>query len=165
MQYKAKKGIFVIIMTTFIFGLIVWFIKLAIDSIEKGTTDYYTLILAAIFIFILAIIRYLLAPRQYIIDETQLIVKRFWKDVHINLSDISNILSIPNSESWKFVRSLGIGGVFSNVGKFYHMKYKYVTFNATRNTNLVLIETRDKDYAISPNGTDFIEQLEKKINE
>lgn len=164
MQYKAKMGISVILTTSSILFLIIWFLKLAINSIEDGANNTIAYFLSSIFVFGISVYSFLAAPRRYIVNKTNFIVKRIITDYTINLNDITNVIDIPNSQSWKFVKSFGISGLFGNIGKFYHRRYKYTTFFASRNSNLVLIETKAKNYIISPGGKDFVERLKNRLN-
>jgi len=102
-------------------------------------------------------------PYKYILTDTHLIIKRYWRDIQISLSDIQSIRQIPHSEKNALLRPFGYSGPFGYFGFFWLAKYSTVSVFARRYTNWTLIVTDRKKYVIAPDDLQLIDAMTQQI--
>ena len=130
---------------------------------NQNKSETIALFLSAIFMLLLIIYSYLMAPKKYFIDDSCIIISRPIKSVKIDIDSINDIIPIPNQDSISFIRTFGVGGLFGLIGKYYHKKYKTVNFYANRKTGLVLLDTNKSNIIITPVDLNFVEVVKNKI--
>ncbi|RAJ08843.1 PH (Pleckstrin Homology) domain-containing protein [Chitinophaga skermanii] len=95
-----------------------------------------------------------LSPRSYSIEEGQLIIHRLVGQKRIPLASITAARHLDRSELGIVMRTMGIGGLFGYIGSFHSSKIGHYSSWTTNRDSLVLIETADKKYMISPTDYD-----------
>ncbi len=101
-------------------------------------------------IFILAtyVLCYGLSPKSYEINENSLIIKRPFKDVIIERSQIASATPVESSKLRWAVRTFGVGGLFGYFGKFWNREFGDMTWYATQRSHTVLIITNSQQKII-----------------
>ena len=112
---------------------------------------------------LLTILGFAATPYKYIISGTDLIIKRYWRDIYIPLSDIQSIGLIPKSEKKTIWRSFGYAGPFGYFGFFTSVKYAKLSVFARRFDHLTLIITDRKKYVIAPDDLQLIDAVMQQI--
>ena len=116
-------------------------------------------------ILILLVIGFVAIPYKYILYDTHLVVKRYWRDKWIPLSDIQSILLIPRNEKKTIWRTFGYAGPFGFFGIFTSGKYATLHVFARRYDNWTLVVTNRKKYVIAPNDLQLIDAVVQQIGQ
>lgn len=162
-RYKAPKGQTTIIVTSFILLLYFFIMIKIIYEILKINRIPFRLLIGAILLTLILIISYLLSPKSYVLYDNELVIKQQIRSKRISYKEIKDIKLIQNEDLKGLIRTFGIGSLFGEVGKFYHKKYGRLNLFASQHKNIVLIETANKKYIISPNNIDIIDRIKEKI--
>ncbi|MFI5222059.1 MAG: PH domain-containing protein [Bacteroidia bacterium] len=110
------------------------------------------------------IICYVLSPGSYVINETDLIIKRPAGDAKIKLSDIAEIRMANEGELKWMLRTFGNGGLFGYYGKYFVYGIGTLTLYTTKLTNRIFIQTKQgKKFLISPDDTSLAVMLKEKL--
>ena len=113
--------------------------------------------------FILAtyILCYGLSPKSYEINENSLIIKRPFKNVVIDRSQIISATPVESSKLRWAVRTFGVGGLFGYFGKFWNKEFGDMTWYASQRSHTVLITTNDlQKIILTPDQeVDFIKEV------
>jgi hypothetical protein len=94
-----------------------------------------------IFIFVTYIICYGFSPKSYEINDINLIIKRPFKDVVIDRTQIISATPVESSKLRWAIRTFGVGGLFGYFGKFWNKEFGDMTWYATQRSHTVLIIT------------------------
>jgi Bacterial PH domain len=146
MIFKAsldKLTLFVTIIITILF------LAIGIGSIyleKDGKSDVPIYVDA--FLFLIYVMSYALSPKSYEINEKSLIIKRPFKDVIIDRSQIASATAVESSALRWSVRTFGVGGLFGYFGKFWNKEFGDMTWYASQRSHTVLITTNDQQKII-----------------
>jgi len=162
-KYKAPKGLSVKIVTSIVLILYVSIIFKIIHEILNSNRRPVGIIIGFGIFTIIIVISYVLSLKSYIISDSELIIKQLIKSKRINIKAIKDIKLIQNKDLKGLIRIFGIGGLFGDVGKFYHKKLGRLNLFASQHKNIVLIETTDKKYIITPNDIDIIDKIKERM--
>jgi len=103
---------------------------------------------------------YLLAPRGFAILGRELVVERRLRPVRIELSAIRAVGPLPAERVAGAVRLGGSGGLFGHFGWYFSRRLGAFRMYASRRSGLVLVETDDEAFVLSPGDPDaFTEAL------
>ncbi|WBV56437.1 PH domain-containing protein [Chryseobacterium daecheongense] len=172
-KYKARMGAMTIVLTlvlnVFIISLY-YFIIFRKDYVEvpSTATKYFLLVLFAI----IAIVPYILHPREYLIKDNFILIKSpVFTIKKINIYDLVDIKETNTGAFNMHMRMFASKGFWGYFGIFNSKPYGRYSVYASNLTDLVFIITKTKDITIiSPNQRlDFIticqsirsQQLEK----
>ena len=92
------------------------------------------------------------APRYYLVQKDEIIIKQVVGKIIINKGDVENITIIDSAKVKSLVRTFASGGFFGYYGSFYSNSLKHVKMYAGNSSkNLILIKTNTKkSYIITP---------------
>lgn len=114
-------------------------------------------------IFISATITFSISPKNYLINDRELIINKRIGKVIVPLKDIVEI-KIVTTELNNSVRTFGVSGLFGHFGRFEAPEIGAFNMYSGDFSNNILIVTGDKKYIISPvNREQFIKTFEKKV--
>lgn len=156
--------------------------KASLDKLAKGITIFITLLFALIIIGQFSIIKsggiaipictivgcliiyfsvFSLRPINYEINNNDLVIHRFLKDVTISKKLIKNIKVVDTDIFKRCIRTFGVGGFFGYFGKFSNAEFGKMTWYATRKDKIVIITTTsDKIIVLTPNEPGkFVENM------
>ena len=103
---------------------------------------------------------YLFSIKDYVVNDSALIIRRPMSSRIIPLTEIEEARLVADGEMRGTIRTFGNGGLFGYYGKFYNRKLGYMTWYATQRRNMVYIKTRSgKKIIISPDDTSIINKL------
>jgi hypothetical protein len=155
MEFKITKLdtpalIITCLVTILLAGLAIFFLSLA----------PFGWIFSVISVSIIAL-SYLLSPARYSFQGTDLIIRKvIGRDIHINLNEVESYAIVPNFSKLHVARTFGNGGLFGYYGTFSTAEYGPLNCQLSSLKNIVLIKTREKTYAVSPEG---VPQFEEKL--
>jgi hypothetical protein len=127
----------------------------------KSESVWADLLLLSIFF-----ICYGYAPQYYTLTNSELIIKRFLKPVHIPLAEIKTVSAIPEAKKMAngSIRTFGVGGLFGYFGKFWNKESGKMTWYVTNFKNVIAIETKaGTTILISPDNPEMLRVLKKKL--
>jgi hypothetical protein len=178
MKFKAsydKIAIIITVAVTFICGVI--FI-LMLRMIPADTAEIAVITIVLIALICLPVLSFLFSPRNYILDNEEIVIKRILKSVLIKYADIIDI-AIPDEKLMKnSCRSGGSGGLFGYYGNFYNKNFRGdMKWYVTQMKKFVIIKAKKtrKEFAgpysrkseiivLSPDNTmEFMNELKMKI--
>lgn len=123
----------------------------------------------ALALFIWLLLNYLVQPTAYLIDDTQLVIKRRWPRVmRVPLEQVSGVslaLGLADVPRFGLRRSFN-AGVFGYQGPFQLERYGAVFFAATNRERLVALARRDRTpLIVSPaRPRDFVADLRDALS-
>jgi hypothetical protein len=119
-----------------------------------------------LFILVPAIlVAWCLSPRYYIISGNAILIRRPLFSITIKLSEVVRLRSITEEDLGSSSRLLAIGGVFGYLGTYHSSEIGKYQRWCTNRENLVLIESDNRKWLISPSGADdFVRTVNKEIN-
>jgi hypothetical protein len=99
-------------------------------------------------------------PISYkILNNNLLIISRFSK-ISINIQNIRSVRIFDHEDKRGLVRTFGAEGVIGNIGNYSSIKHKKMTILTSRDTNWILINTKDnKNLVISPDDLDLVNMI------
>jgi len=168
MIYKASFGNATKILT---FAAIVLFAVIGYqvvkDIMTPGTSRKAMFESTALLLFmpVVYIGSFLLAPRAYKIDDDYLTIIRSAGNKKIKLADIKTIRAVADTDTFFSIRVFANGGLFGYYGIYYVFKIGWVTYYTTQRNNRILIETLlGKKFLITPDDSaNMIEDLKSKL--
>ena len=111
------------------------------------------------------IIAWCLSPRYYLITETAILIKRPLFTITIALSEVIRLKGISEEDLGHNSQLLAVGGIFGYLGNYHSSEIGKYQGWCTNRANLVLIETANQKWLISPSGPDdFVKQVNSRIN-
>ena len=159
MIFKASLDKLTLFLTI---GITILFLVIGVGSIyleqdEKSDVPIYV----AAFLFLIYVLCYGLSPKSYEINEKSLIIKRPFKDVIIDRSQIASATAVESSKLRWAVRTFGVGGLFGYFGKFWNKEFGDMTWYASQRSHTVLIITNDNQKIIlTPDEEDsFVKEV------
>ena len=162
-KFKAPKGQTTKIMTLLTLLLcVVAVIKLVLQIVNTNRFPIGILVVVVIVVLVI-VMSYLLSPAGYVLSDNELIINQPVRSKKIRYKEILGVRHIQKEELRGMIRTFGIGGLFGQVGKFYHKNFGTMNLFVSQLKNLVLIETANKKYLISPDTIDFLEKIKGKI--
>ncbi len=167
MDYKASLDTLAKIITS---GIVILFLFIGYKdvkalSVSQGDTTAILIHSGKLLLFIgILLVCYILAPKAYRLDNTDLTIIRPASNIKIRLNDIAEIRTIADGELTTSIRTFGVGGLFGYYGKYYYPKIGNMTFYATKRTNRILIQTKEgQKIVITPDDLTLIEQLKENL--
>lgn len=138
-----------------------------LDRIATGVSIFTTVLLVGMAVFycikvpyglvfamgmmLILIISYLLSPRRYIFEGSNLVIEKvIGKRNIITLAEVEAYTSIPDLTKLKVARTFGNGGLFGYYGIFSTAEYGEINCQLTSMRDLILIKTSKGNYALSP---------------
>ncbi|MDH4210378.1 MAG: PH domain-containing protein [candidate division WOR-3 bacterium] len=104
---------------------------------------------------------YLLSPMRYSFKGSDLIIRKvIGKEISIKLSEVESYVVVPNFTKLRVARTFGNGGLFGYYGTFSTAEYGPIDCQLRSLKNVIILKTKDKTYAISP---DAVAQFEEKL--
>jgi len=151
-----KKTKTITIGLTILFALI-FGVQCVIIIYEGSKLTYYTTVACLLIYFVAFAFR----PINYVVTKDYLIVHRFIFNISIKRADITSVESVENNKILGTFRTFGVGGLFGYYGYFTNFSMGRMTWFATRNDKLVLVNTLDKQkFIFTPDEPDqFIKEL------
>lgn len=118
----------------------------------------------AIFMMLIIIISYLLSPKNYSFEGTNLIIEKvIGKKITIPFNEIEAYVSVSDFMKLKVVRTFGNGGLFGYYGMFSTAEYGSINCQLTSLKNIFIIKSKKGNYALSPLEPDKFEEHLKAI--
>jgi Bacterial PH domain len=115
-------------------------------AFDSGLPVFTLLIL-----FLIYVIGYLFAPRNYSITADTVLINRPLTNIKIKKSDIKSVDIIERNKISKAWRIFGVGGLFGYYGRFWNSEMGSMTFYATRTADAILIQTHaDNKIILTP---------------
>lgn len=106
-----------------------------------------------------------LSPRYYEITETAILIKRPFFSISIGLSEVMRLKSITEEDLGSSSRLMAFGGIFGYLGTYRSSEIGKYQGWCTNRVNLVLIESGNQKWLISPSAPDdFVKQVNSRIN-
>jgi len=150
--FRAKWSIVNWILTIFV-GICVFVVcpLVLINSLGSVTGTAVALIIPLIFLTAL-----LFAPRSYVINDREIIIRRLGADIKLPLSQIDEVKCITRRQVGMFpLRTFGVGGFAGYYGKYWSKKLGSFNAYLTNGNDLVLIRCKNnRKYLISPQRPD-----------
>ena len=108
------------------------------------------------------LISYGFRPINYVVANGKLIIRRPFKEVVIEKSNIKSVEILEDERLRWTIRTFGVGGFFGYFGKFYNSKIGHMTWYATRRSKAVLLKTiHNKNIIVTPDeAADFVKQFD-----
>jgi len=104
-------------------------------------------------------------PTAYMLSDTALTIISRFSQTSINIKDIRTVRIMDSDDKQGLVRIFGAEGVIGNIGYYSSTKNKKMFVLTSRDTNWIMIETKDnKKVVISPDNLDLVTMLNKMIN-
>jgi hypothetical protein len=107
--------------------------------------------------FSISIIGFVATPYKYILTDTDLIIKRYWRDIKIPLSEIRHVQQIPQNEKKTIRRTFGFAGPFGSFGGYSSARYAKLSVFARRSDNWTFVITDRDKYVIAPDDLQLID--------
>lgn len=128
----------------------------SIISILLGLSILYKFNLPITFMLLtIYLICWYLKPLSFDINEDEIIIRRWFKSVHINKSEIESLDLIEKNRIRGSIRTFGVGGLFGWYGKFNNDELGSMTWYLTRRDRPILITTKSgKKILLSPDDTE-----------
>ena len=123
----------------------------------------YTLII----VFIATVIGGLgFMPIRLTLRNDKITLQRLFGPINIPLNEIIELKAISNEEIVNSIRTLGSGGLFGYLGKFWNKKIGKYSMYATNLNELIFIRTNRRTYVFGcKNRDEFIESVKLKNDE
>ncbi len=167
MEYKASldrvsKTItgFITVLFLGIISYQVWLMSEDSFNLQHfGATIFTTVLLIAIYGFC-----YLFRPIKYLVANGKIIIKRPFKDVSFDISNINDVfLTQKDAMKWT-LRTFGNGGLFGYFGYFRNGAFGNMTWYATKRSNYLLFNTRDHEtIVLTPDNPEMINEIKKEM--
>jgi hypothetical protein len=120
--------------------------------------------LVTISVFVIIAITYVYTPKEIILENDRLVIKRVIGKVEIPYKQIREVSYLEKLKS-KIIRLFGSGGLYGWFGIFYVSEIGKVHMYARRMSNFVLIKA-DKNYLLSPeNPKEFVKNLKSLLKQ
>ncbi len=167
MKYSASYDSGVKIITTLTILLLTSIaIKLIYDMMQlKG--DMISILTLGFAIFVMAgiiIACYIYSPQYYIVNTSDLQIKRTISSRTIQFSEISEIRLLEKEELRGIIRIFGVGGLFGYFGKFRSGKLGTMNFYATQSNNKTLIVVKGGEkIVITPDDIGIIAKIQMAL--
>lgn len=124
----------------------------------------FRLIIADAIMILPLLIAFLFAPKSYIVDKTDITIKKYYGNIVIPINDIKSISELKTNDLSGIHRKFASGGFFGYFGKYNSKKLNdFYIYSGSLTSNLVMIEKTDgTKYLITPKD---IEQFFKTVNQ
>ena len=113
-------------------------------------------------IFILGVI---CTPHKYILTNSHLIIKRYYKDIFIPLQEIKLIRLMTFNDKKGMLRTFGAEGAFGSWGYYSSSAHKKLLVFARRYDNRTIVITDRKKYVIAPDSLQLIDVTMQQIGQ
>lgn len=156
MVFKATLDITAKLMTA---SITLLFVMIAVGPGLLGKTGD-TEIQIGVLLFLLVVygITYAFSPLSYEVNETDLIIKRPFRNVVIPRYQIKNVFVLAQGKLTWSIRTFGVGGLFGYFGQFWNKEFGSMTWYVTRRNKTVMVITQNnKKIVLSPeNAEQFV---------
>ncbi len=120
---------------------------------KEGDTEIQIGLL--LFLLVVYGITYAFSPLSYEVNETDLIIKRPFRNVVIPRRQIKNVFRIEQGKLTWSIRTFGVGGLFGYFGQFWNKEFGNMTWYVTRRENAIMVMTQNnKKIIVSPDATE-----------
>ena len=106
---------------------------------------------------------FICTPYKYILTNSELIIKRYFKDIVIPLRNIQLIRLMTPDDKKGMIRTFGADACFGSWGYYRTAKHKKLNIFTRRYNNWTLIVTDQKKYVIAPNDPQLIDAVVQQI--
>ena len=113
----------------------------------------------------MSILGYICTPNKYILTNSELIIKRYFKDIAIPLQSIKLIRLMTKDDKKGLLRTFGADACFGSWGYYSTAQHKKLTVFTRRWNNWTLIVTEQKKYVISPDDPQLIDAVAQQIGQ
>lgn len=108
----------------------------------------------------LLIVTWLFAPKKYEVSKSELTICRPAGDLHIPRTEIRGARLLEKDDLRGLLRTFGNGGLFGFYGRFWNRKLGHQRWYASRNTDLVAVQTGSALLVLSPeHPSDFVNEI------
>lgn len=115
--------------------------------------------LFAILFMAIPLVCYLWSPKRYVFRNASLSIEKIaGRQISIRLSDIEGYVRVPNFAKLKVSRTFGNGGLFGFYGFFSTAEYGEINCQLTSLKDIIIIKTKKRNYALSPENCEELEQ-------
>lgn len=165
MKYKTSLNTLSLVITILVTTMLLYFAYISLLVILNGQVNNQAKISYAFVLIIslgIIIISYLHSTHGYILEETQLVIKRPMGRIKIGYKDIVSIekLNLTGAS----IRTFGNGGLFGFYGKYFNVQIGNLILYTTRTDNRILIKTRQgSNIVISPNDMGLFDAMSARI--
>jgi hypothetical protein len=112
-------------------------------------------IISVVVLFLIYGISYGLSPNSYEINDNSIVIKRLFKNVIVNRSQIKNVLKLESGKLSGAIRMFASGGLFGYFGTFWNKEFGTMTWYATRRDKaIMLITISNQKIILTPDETD-----------
>jgi hypothetical protein len=165
-RFKASFGKTTIAITAFVTIVLLAVLALIAFVIAPPFAIAQILTFASIFVFFAALylVSWLLSPQEYILTNETLVVKRRWKTITINFSDITDTFFVRKESMSSMEKLWANAGFFGFYGDF-DTAFGVVTFYATRLENFLMIVTQaGQKIVITPDDKEIMIKLKERVD-
>ena len=120
--------------------------------------------MAALFLGI-SVAGFICTPYKYVLTNSELIIKRHFKDIVIPLQNIKLIRQMTDKDKKGLFRSFGAEGCFGSWGYYQTSTHKKLTVLTRRYNHWTLIVTDRKKYVIAPDDLQLIDVVAQQIEQ
>jgi len=136
------------IISVFAILLFIWLTILPqiISTNTPSLNSSKNLISLGVGIFVLIVFGFVYMYRilRYELSDTELIIVRPYKSLHIPLKTIAGVMKLEKADILGTIRTFGNGGFFGYTGYYWKKSLGTMIFYLTQRKNLILIETLAK---------------------
>ncbi|WP_143306716.1 PH domain-containing protein [Chitinophaga vietnamensis] len=137
-------------------------------AVRQITDISHTAVTTTILLFVLipaVLLSWGFSPKYYLLTDDAIIMKGRLHSINIPLADVLRLRSIDEEELGKSIRLFGSGGLFGYLGSYQSSEIGRYKRWCTNMQSLVLIESQDAKWVISPSDPgDFVRSVNKIIN-
>lgn len=162
MRYAARLDDNSKLVTHLIIIISLVFLFRQITDISQDTLSTTVMLFILVPVIVIA---WCLSPRYYTITATAILIRRPLLSITIRLEDVVRLRSITEEDLGSSSRLLNIGGVFGYLGTYRSSEIGKYQRWCTNREDLVLIESDNQKWLISPAGADdFVRRVNQLIN-
>lgn len=143
MEFIASFDAFAALFTAGFFITLVILLFWQWRSRKRTPHNPFYWIRSALFLICFATATYcfLIHPREYVVNQDKLVIKRIWNNIQIPTKQILDCSRVSDADMDGATRTFGIGGLFGYSGIYHNRTVGKMKFYATRYSNFVLIHT------------------------
>ncbi|WP_291907144.1 PH domain-containing protein [Chitinophaga sp. CB10] len=145
--------------------LIVVVLLIGVRQVLADRHDAIPTTIALIILLPALLIAWSVSPRYYVLTAADIIIKGHLRSIRIPLKEVLRLRSIEEEELGESARVFASGGVFGYLGAYRSAEMGDYQRWCTNNEHLVLIESANTKWVISPdNSTEFVKAVNRIIN-
>jgi hypothetical protein len=167
MEFKCRSSMDKMTRIKTLFVFLLFAIVTGVLSLTSTNDKIFIVVTITLVTFYISALIYGLykTPTAYLITDTELVIISRFSQTSINIKDIRNIRTMDSDDKQGLIRTFGAEGVIGNIGYYSSKKHKKMLVLTSRDTNWIMIQTRDnKKVVISPDNLDLVAIINKMIN-